>query len=124
MLLLSLAVRWENVAQEWAPYLERMTPEQRGEIGKWFRGTRSNSGVPCCSMSDGHPTLEDWRGDTYWIPNPLSLGAIEWMQVPPEAVIRDAGNPIGEAVVWYVIQGSDTVFIRCFVPGVACKCAC
>jgi hypothetical protein len=38
------------------------------------------------------------------------------MQVPPEAVIENAGNPVGDAVVWYT-QYSNKVFIRCFVPG-------
>jgi hypothetical protein len=38
------------------------------------------------------------------------------MKVPDEAVIRDSGNPVGEAVVWYV-KRRDNVFIRCFVPG-------
>ena len=49
----------------------------------------------------------------------------EWMPVPPEAVVYDAGNPTGEAVVWYLrMQGnplspdqSQKYFIRCFVPG-------
>ncbi len=83
----------------------------------WFRNLRSPHGVPCCNIADGHRTLEDWRGSTYWIPNPAALDAIEWMEVPPEAVVYNAGNPTGEAVVWYVVQGPGTVFIRCFVPG-------
>ena len=36
---------------------------------------------------------------------------------PPEAVVRDAGNPTHQAVVWYVRRGADDYFIRCFVPG-------
>jgi hypothetical protein len=24
---------------------------------------------------------------------------------------------VGEAVVWYVRQGPDSIYIRCFVPG-------
>lgn len=86
-------------------------------VRSWFKGVRSPHGVPCCDMADGHRTLEDWRGSTYWIPNPAALGAIEWMEVPPEAVVYNAGNPTGEAVVWYVVQGPGQVFIRCFVPG-------
>jgi hypothetical protein len=38
-----------------------------------------------------------------------------WWQVPEHAVIRNQGNPVGEAVVWYVnLRGS--IVIRCFVP--------
>ncbi len=86
-------------------------------VRSWFRNLRSPHGVPCCNMADGHRTLEDWRGSTYWVPNPAATDSIEWMEVPPEAVVYNAGNPTGEAVVWYVIQGPGQVFIRCFVPG-------
>ncbi len=51
-----------------------------------------------CGGSDAKARASyDVRGGTYWVP-------IEgqWMQVPERAVIRDQGNPIGEAVVWYV----------------------
>jgi hypothetical protein len=38
-----------------------------------------------------------------------------WWQVPERAVIRNHGNPVGEAVVWYVsLRGS--IVINCFVP--------
>ena len=38
-----------------------------------------------------------------------------WWQVPEKAIIRNAGNPLGEAVVWYVnLRGN--IEIRCFVP--------
>ncbi len=111
---------WKNVAQEWAPYLDKMTPDQQKRTKDWFRGVKAPSGVPCCNMADGHPTLEDWRGQNeYWVPNPLHVQnqfTSEWIQVPSEAVIHDAGNPTGEAIVWYVIQG-EGVFIRCFIPG-------
>jgi hypothetical protein len=40
----------------------------------------------------------------------------EWVQVPEEAIVYDAGNPVGEAVVWYT-NFSNSIFIRCFVPG-------
>jgi len=34
---------------------------------------------------------------------------------PEKAIIRNAGNPLGEAVVWYVsLRGN--IDIRCFVP--------
>jgi hypothetical protein len=66
--------------------------------------------VPCCDESDGHRTTYDVRGGAYWVP-------IEgqWMQVPERAVIRDQGNPIGEAVVWYV-HHRGSIIISCFVP--------
>ena len=38
-----------------------------------------------------------------------------WVPVPAQAVIRDTGNPIGDAVVWYT-RYDDMVIIRCFVP--------
>lgn len=87
------------------------------KVRTWFRNLRSPHGVPCCNMADGHKTLEDWRGSTYWIPNPAANDALEWIQVPPEAVVYNSGNPTGEAVVWYTMQTPGEVFIRCFVPG-------
>jgi hypothetical protein len=82
-------------------------------IRSWFKGVRSPHGIPCCDISDGHRTT--WRGDKdggYEVPIEG-----EWHHVPPEAIIYNAGNPTGEAVVWYVRQGADTYYIRCFVPG-------
>jgi hypothetical protein len=38
-----------------------------------------------------------------------------WWRVPDAAIIRNAGNPLGEAVVWYV-KIADNIVIRCFVP--------
>jgi hypothetical protein len=38
-----------------------------------------------------------------------------WWQVPERAIIRNQGNPVGEAVVWYVNQRGSIV-INCFVP--------
>jgi hypothetical protein len=37
------------------------------------------------------------------------------MQVPEHAVIRNRGNPVGQAVVWYVHHGGG-IIISCFVP--------
>ena len=45
----------------------------------------------------------------------------EWIPVPPGAVVHNAGNPVGEAILWWnqVITDEDQIgiFIRCFVPG-------
>jgi hypothetical protein len=79
-------------------------------IRSWFKGVRSRSGVPCCDMSDGHRTEYDVRDGAYWVPIEG-----EWMQVPDKAIIRDGGNPVGEAVVWYVRHGGN-IIISCFVP--------
>ncbi len=67
------------------------------DIRAWFKGVRSPTGVPCCDISDGHRTEYDVRQGAYWVPiNGL------WWQVPEKAIVRNAGNPLGEAVVWYV----------------------
>jgi hypothetical protein len=82
-------------------------------IRSWFKSVRSPHGIPCCDISDGHQTT--WRGDKsggYEVPIEG-----EWLPVPPEAIIYNAGNPTGEAVVWYVRQGANGYYIRCFVPG-------
>lgn len=78
----------------------------------WFKSVKSPSGVHCCDIADGHRTDYDIRGDRYWVPI-----EDEWIEVPPEAVVYNAGNPYGQAVVWWVKQGPDSIYIRCFVPG-------
>jgi hypothetical protein len=79
-------------------------------IRSWFKAVISPSGVPCCDISDGHRTEYDVRNGAYWVP----IDGL-WWEVPAHAVIRDGGNPVGEAVVWYVhYRGS--IVISCFVP--------
>jgi hypothetical protein len=79
-------------------------------IRSWFKSVRSPTGAPCCDIADGHRTTYEVRAGDYWVPID---GA--WWLVPKNAVVRDAGNPLGEAVVWYVsVRGS--IAIRCFVP--------
>ena len=88
------------------------------DVRSWFKGVRSPRGVPCCDIADGHRTT--WKGDEagrYWVP----ING-QWVEVPEEAVVYNAGNPFGEAVVWYTGYPNDEnylkgIFIRCFVPG-------
>lgn len=80
------------------------------DIRAWFKSVMAPNGVPCCDISDGHRTSYDFREGAYWVP-------IEgqWIAVPERAVILDRGNPVGEAVVWYV-HHRGTIIISCFVP--------
>lgn len=82
------------------------------EIRSWFKSVRSPHGVPCCDIADGHRTDYDIRGDRYWVPIEG-----EMQEVPPEAVVYNAGNPYGQAVVWWERQAPGAIYIRCFVPG-------
>jgi hypothetical protein len=80
------------------------------DVRAWFKGVRSPAGVPCCDISDGHRTTYDVRAGVYWVP----IDGV-WRQVPEKAIVRNVGNPLGEAVVWYVnVRGN--IDIRCFVP--------
>lgn len=89
-------------------------------IRNWFKHVVSPKGVPCCDMADGHRTT--WRGTAVGYEVPIGD---EWIPVPAEAVVNNAGNPFDEAVVWYVDQANDKTaphpaqryFIRCFVVG-------
>lgn len=80
------------------------------DIRAWFKSVVSPTGVPCCDISDGHRTEYDFRNGGYWVPID---GA--WWQVPDRAIVRDRGNPVGEAVVWYV-NHRGSIVISCFVP--------
>lgn len=78
----------------------------------WFQSVKTKDGVSCCDIADGHRTEYDMHDGAYWVP-------IEgkWLRVPDEAVLKDAGNPVGEAIVWYSIYSGAKPVIRCFVPG-------
>ena len=80
------------------------------DIRAWFKSVMSPNGIPCCDISDGHRTKYQMREGHYWVPVEE-----EWTEVPPHTVVRNAGNPIGEAVVWYY-RRDGAVVIRCFVP--------
>jgi hypothetical protein len=81
------------------------------DVRKWFKSVISPKGIPCCDVSDGYRTDYDMREGAFWVPIEG-----EWMKVPESAVIRDAGNPVGEAIVWYV-RHRGAIIISCFVPG-------
>jgi len=90
-------------------------------VRSWFKSLRSPAGVHCCDIADGHRTNWEIRSTGYFIPNPMDPTG-DWIAVPPEAVVHNAGNPVGEAIVWWnavpVDDEDETgVFIRCFVPG-------
>jgi hypothetical protein len=80
------------------------------DIRAWFKGVMAPNGVPCCDIADGHLTDYDFREGRYWVP-------IEgqWMAIPERAIIRDRGNPVGHAVVWYA-HHRGSIIISCFVP--------
>lgn len=81
------------------------------DVRAWFKTVKSPRGIPCCDIADGHRTDYDIRTDAYWVPIDG-----KWVPVPREAVVQDAANPVGDAVVWYTTF-SGQVYIRCFVPG-------
>jgi hypothetical protein len=87
------------------------------DLRSWFKSVRSPNGVPCCDIADGYRIPADLRepadenGSFYWV-----LIAGQWRNVPKGAVVHSAGNPLGEAITWYVAQGADNYYIRCFVP--------
>jgi hypothetical protein len=80
------------------------------DIRAWFRNVLAPNGVPCCDISDGHRTEYDVRNGAYWVPIEG-----EWVLVPERAVLRNVGNPVGQAVVWYV-HHRGAIIISCFVP--------
>jgi hypothetical protein len=115
MFLFTLGMRaqgaWVNVAQEWEPY--RLNDSQRA----WFKSIKAPSGILCCDISDGHPTDMERREDGIYIPDPVHLEEPrQWIKVPDKAIVKGATNPVGVATVWFVREGPDEIYIRCFVP--------
>ena len=108
LVLAVLLATWPVVARD----LDGRYRDTPPAIKEWFRAQRAK-GLPCCDIADGHETLAEKRADGhYWVP-------IEgrWWLVPDEAVIVNVGNPVGSAVVWYIMIGNGLPSIRCFVPG-------
>lgn len=99
----------------------QIPPNVPGYVRDWFRGVRSPKGALCCDIADGHRLEQDaWRYAADGVNYQVFIGNY-WRDVPPEAVIRNSGNPVGQAVVWYrdygdLVPDPDRYFIRCFVP--------
>jgi hypothetical protein len=94
----------------------------------WFKGLHSDIGL-CCSSSDGVTITDpdiDTQGDSYLVrvcatfqENRNDWGTCQdkvWMQVPPNALVREH-NRFGPAVVWPYPNGKGDTRIRCFLPG-------
>ena len=61
-------------------------------------------------------TNSDVRSGRYWVP----IDGV-WWQVPEAAVIRNAGNPLGEAVVACYVSLRGNIVFRSFVPADASR---
>ena len=88
----------------------RMVPQQRNP----------KNGAHCCNEADGVYAEEDIRNDRYWVrfdACDLAVGCrkVDWMPVPPDAVIYDPDRN-GAPVVWWYIA-NDRYQIRCYAPG-------
>ena len=86
------------------------------DTAAWFKSVRAPSGLACCDVADGHPVDAQYRDDRHW----WAFFEGEWRQVPNEAVVKNAHNPMGRAVVWYasegLVNGKRAFYIRCFAP--------
>ncbi|WP_146604606.1 hypothetical protein [Rhodoplanes roseus] len=81
----------------------------------WFKKLRSPAtGAICCDPSDCKRTEADTVGDHHR----ARLPSGEWVDIPPELVIHDSGNPTGEPVLCALPSvGGSRARILCFVPG-------
>jgi hypothetical protein len=107
------------------------------EIRDWFKGLQRpdlpgpRGNRSCCDVSDCHrteATLKDGHysarlGRIINYTTPPVWELTEWVDVPDDRVIKDQGNPIGEAVICHGETTSDTddvhhiPHVYCFVPG-------
>jgi hypothetical protein len=107
LILALLALTTSAAAFDSGQY-EGIDPQTRA----WFKSVKNAHGVPCCDMADGHQVQWETTPEGYRV-----FIQDEWRDVPKEAVVTEYGNPTGNAVVWYVRQSPEGIFIRCFVPG-------
>jgi hypothetical protein len=102
------------------------SPDPRLEA--WFRRLQQpGTGRSCCSISDCRVVEHDVLDGEYRVKIDD-----EWHRIPPNIVIRDAGNPLGRAIACYISviygPGSEphtplqlppmpaTIDVLCFVP--------
>jgi hypothetical protein len=81
-------------------------------IRRWFHDLRSPRGGFCCDETDCLRTEARLSGNRWQ----ARARDGKWIDIPPSAVIKDRGNPIGEPILcasWAV----DGWYVRCFVPG-------
>ena len=78
------------------------------DIRAWFKRVIAPNGVPCCDESDGHRTSYDVRAGRLLGSDRRTMDA----GARTRGEIRDQGNPIGEAVVWYV-HHRGSIIISC-----------
>lgn len=80
---------------------------------KWFKSLKQpGSGASCCDVTDCKRTEFTIEGNSY-----RAIVNGKWMDVPPEKVISNVGNPVGQAIVCYPVTATQPSDIFCFVPG-------
>lgn len=81
-------------------------PDADPQFAPWFQGLQQPNGASCCSEADCRPVESRTAGDHY-----QAFVEGEWLDIPPEKVIRPRSNPIGRAVLcmWH---GQ----VLCFAP--------
>jgi hypothetical protein len=82
-------------------------------LAPWFESLRAADGGSCCSEADCRP-VEYRITDNHYealIGREFDIDPAYWVQVPPERILKQTGNPIGRAVAcWLPYAG-----ILCFV---------
>ncbi|MEZ5888925.1 MAG: hypothetical protein R3D52_00900 [Xanthobacteraceae bacterium] len=83
------------------------------EIRRWFRDLRSPDGHSfCCDEVDCLRTEAHLSGDHWRARAPDG----KWIDIPPNRVIHDRGNPVGEPILC-ATWAFDGWNVLCFVPG-------
>lgn len=79
----------------------------------WFKSLMvPNTGGSCCDQSDCKATEMRIAGDHYEAAAPDGT----FIPIPPEAVIYNKGNPLGEPVLC-ALRRRDGWQVLCFIPG-------
>jgi hypothetical protein len=100
---------------------------RHSELDSWYANLKKPTGFQCCSRTDCHTTEAELRGGDWW----ARLGIrrpdgdwdlMNWVKVPPQAVLQQHDNPTGEAVICHSLNwaGNDFtpsgIMVWCFVP--------
>lgn len=85
------------------------TPASAGPFSDWFQSVHRSDGLWCCDEGDGNRVNYRIGSKGYEV-----KWQGEWMEIPDLLVVRNYGNPTGDAILF--ASPYNPAILYCFVP--------